>query len=406
MESLYEAKARLFDAITSGGIKQVVSSAYEVSGFPVIVIDNNSYIIARAPEKGVSAPLFDALENRDRVPSEYEALIHEAYQGRTPWDKRGVLPLYYKLSGEWFVISGFVGSENNSVAFIEILLHEEPVSDADTELVYAIFNAVTRKYHEFAKFNFTSRRLQSLETMLRCASQRVFAVDAAQSLQNDLPGQYSVAVCCGDSNGTGEKERFITTQINNGISKVLAAEHEGNIVILSYNLNRLHTESDVAPELMEFFIRSNIYAGVSVRFGRMEEFTACYQQALLSAQLGRSRSSRNHITTFEECKLHICLAPAAFNYDLKALIHPLAYKLYRWDKTYHTEYVMTMREYLITGKHKKVTAERLAIHLNTLTYRLNKIEELLEAGFDDCELMTTLLINLLIMDIAIESQEG
>ena len=64
----------------------------------------------------------------------------------------------------------------------------------------------------------------------------------------------------------------------------------------------------------------------------------------------------------------------------QAFLHPLVQKIRIYDSKHNTEYFKTYKTYMLAGKDKKYAADRLSIHLNTLKYRLNMIDDLFYAG--------------------------
>ena len=65
------------------------------------------------------------------------------------------------------------------------------------------------------------------------------------------------------------------------------------------------------------------------------------------------------------------------------LIHPEVQKLIDYDKKHHTDFSETLRVYLEHERSQSKTAAALNLHRNTLTYRLQRIRELLNADLED-----------------------
>jgi DNA-binding PucR family transcriptional regulator len=55
-------------------------------------------------------------------------------------------------------------------------------------------------------------------------------------------------------------------------------------------------------------------------------------------------------------------------------------KLTAYDERHHTELLMTLEAYLDENESMQKTAARLHIHINTLTYRLKRIAEIMEVN--------------------------
>jgi DNA-binding PucR family transcriptional regulator len=57
--------------------------------------------------------------------------------------------------------------------------------------------------------------------------------------------------------------------------------------------------------------------------------------------------------------------------------------LYRYDRRRDTTLVETLRAFLAAGCSAAATAEALIVHPNTISYRLRRIEELLDINVHD-----------------------
>lgn len=55
----------------------------------------------------------------------------------------------------------------------------------------------------------------------------------------------------------------------------------------------------------------------------------------------------------------------------------------RYDRKHGTQYYNTLRSYLVNERNIPKTANALIIHRTTLTYRLEKMQELFNLNLDD-----------------------
>lgn len=68
--------------------------------------------------------------------------------------------------------------------------------------------------------------------------------------------------------------------------------------------------------------------------------------------------------------------------DFMAICHPDLKILFDYDKNNNTDLVLTLEVYLKNERHSQLTASKLHIHRNTLSYRLDKINDI--CHFDLC----------------------
>ncbi|MCT4486450.1 PucR family transcriptional regulator, partial [Levilactobacillus parabrevis] len=73
-----------------------------------------------------------------------------------------------------------------------------------------------------------------------------------------------------------------------------------------------------------------------------------------------------------------------FFYFLKLLLHfNCKFVLKKYDRQHHGELFETLFEFLENDCKISVTADQLHLHRNSLTKRLQKIQDLIEINFDD-----------------------
>ena len=75
------------------------------------------------------------------------------------------------------------------------------------------------------------------------------------------------------------------------------------------------------------------------------------------------------------------------------LIHPEVTRLAEYDAVHHTEFARTLEVWLAKERSQAKTAAALHLHRNTLTYRLQRIRELLECDLEDDDTRLHLLLS-------------
>lgn len=77
--------------------------------------------------------------------------------------------------------------------------------------------------------------------------------------------------------------------------------------------------------------------------------------------------------------------------------HPSLLKIKKYDEENGTNYFETLYTYLINERRYEKTARTLNIHVNTLTYRLAKINDLEKLDLDNPEFRQRLLLSYMIL---------
>ena len=83
---------------------------------------------------------------------------------------------------------------------------------------------------------------------------------------------------------------------------------------------------------------------------------------------------------------------------IQLFVAPHLYKLRDIDAERGTEYYQTLRTWLLKERSIPKTAEALIVHRTTLTYRLEKLREILPIDLDDPQLRLYLLLSCHLLD--------
>jgi sugar diacid utilization regulator/putative methionine-R-sulfoxide reductase with GAF domain len=118
---------------------------------------------------------------------------------------------------------------------------------------------------------------------------------------------------------------------------------------------------------------------------RLGDFAESYREAVIALDLARSTGGQAGIRTHEDLGFYGLLAGAVDLRALDALAQRTLAALVRADRELGTRYLVTLAAYLRNDRHLKPAAAALGIHINTLRYRLARIENLLGVRLDDVE---------------------
>ena len=161
-------------------------------------------------------------------------------------------------------------------------------------------------------------------------------------------------------------------RLSETIPDLVVAQRDQHLILL----RNLRSGSD-PEELRKYFteiFNDDFILGASTPFLGIENAELYYRQALeeleRSSRSGiRSSFGRNHLLEYLEDLFK--------KNDLaRAYAEPVLLQLKVYDDRHGTEYYETFRAFCICGFHKSETADMLALHRNSLNYRLDKIAEI------------------------------
>ena len=149
--------------------------------------------------------------------------------------------------------------------------------------------------------------------------------------------------------------------------------------------------NEMARETVRRFLKDNACAaGFSLPFTELSQLRSHFQEALYAA--GHAAGQPDMFCPFDRVALSHTLAEIRDHMTV-GLVHPAVSGLLAYDREHHTEFARTLQVYLAKERSQSRTADALHLHRNTLTYRLQRIRELLDCDPDDDDVRLHLLLS-------------
>lgn len=126
-------------------------------------------------------------------------------------------------------------------------------------------------------------------------------------------------------------------------------------------------------------------AGLGCSCRELREYAESYREAALALDIARVSPDEWRVRTYEDLGLYGLVARAVDPGMLDALARHTLEPLLRADGEGGTHHVRTLAAYLHAGRHLKPAAAALHVHVNTLRYRLGRIQELLGVDLEDAD---------------------
>jgi purine catabolism regulator len=110
-----------------------------------------------------------------------------------------------------------------------------------------------------------------------------------------------------------------------------------------------------------------------------------YNEAKDSVKLGRFVYDKNHTVFYKDLGIYRLFSDLSKSEDGKKYYKDYIGKIIDYDKARNTEFLLTL-EYIVKNDwNLKATAEDLYVHYNTIKYRFNKINKILNMNLRDSE---------------------
>jgi DNA-binding PucR family transcriptional regulator len=126
--------------------------------------------------------------------------------------------------------------------------------------------------------------------------------------------------------------------------------------------------------------QSMLLVGVGAPCRSASDVARGFRQARRAIEVGRRFGRRGEVVEFAALGLYRLLFHITDRTELDAYVEQVLGPLLAYDRRHHTELVRTLATYLEHNSAVQATARALTIHVNTASYRLQRIEAI--SGLD------------------------
>ncbi len=378
--------------LLDGGPPGIAAALAEHLGRRVVIQDHIRRVIAGAAPDGSE----DWRALLDRVPDG-----ERGRSGRRP------------LAAEPFAVAVRVGRE---VVGHLLLSADEELGPIDRALVDV---AVTGVALEFAKLRAALEAEERLrgeattELLAGTFRDEVTVAARAARLGHDLGAPHDILVfdvagATDDAAASHDRERMLLALLREQVTarapRSLAVSHGGSFVALVAQPQRRERDARQLAEELRVGLESVAGAGtVTVAVGSVcgrpadyaPAFQACRQQLDVMLKLGRGGA----VIGPDVLGPYGLLLEAVARPELEAFARSALEPLIEHDRTHRAELLKTLRTYLDEDRVQRRAAAQLFVHVNTIVYRIDRIERLLGRSLSDPSAVFDLTLALRIADV-------
>lgn len=219
----------------------------------------------------------------------------------------------------------------------------------------------------------------------------------AESLSLVLPSPY--LICMIEASGLHLEQFLYPLLMRDKLLWVL----DGTQLILFMGLPPVASKEGITlPRYVEQFLHESLsklgnqmIAGYGQSYQGHKEIVKSYREAQQVLQVKRIfPQETNSIQGFQQLGIYRFLLQLKKWNDAEGYISERLMKLRQYDRENQTNLLETLETFLDLAGRVNQTAKRLHIHINTLSYRLRRIEEILEIDLDDQNQRTSLYVDM------------
>ena len=186
---------------------------------------------------------------------------------------------------------------------------------------------------------------------------------------------YNVIILSCDAYRTehgNEKLDVIQRRLRYGLERKIICEENGRLLILVAN----YPEERIVEESRKLCKKDpNIYIGIGTTVHNMRDIHKSYMRAFTAYQLTKTAIAKN-VLCYPELGIYKLLADRKEEEIYPEFVEEVLGPVLAYDKEHGTNYLHILEIYFENDCSIIHTAEKLYCHKNTMTYKINKIKEI------------------------------
>ena len=184
----------------------------------------------------------------------------------------------------------------------------------------------------------------------------------------------------------------------------LAVLHGGSIAVLAAanrgsGLDVRALARDLQSTIGEVAGAGPVTAAIADRCGRPDDYAPAFRLARESIELMLKLGRGGAVVATNDLGPYGLLLRASSRDDLEAFASRTLRPLLEHDRGHGSDLLRTLRVYLEEDRVQRRTAARCFVHVNTIVYRVRRIEDLLGADLDDPSTVFDVTLALRVMDL-------
>lgn len=185
--------------------------------------------------------------------------------------------------------------------------------------------------------------------------------------------------------------------------KAALIELEDNMIIFFANCSQLMIENElneVWKEINTLILPDGIiFAGIGRNTKSMKCIGRTYRQAEQIKNLQKKRNNKNNFVSYKDLGMYKLLLSISSQETLEEYYNETLGKLEKFDHINETDYMYFLKRYFEKECSIKEAAESMHMHRNSVTYKLHRIEQIMDIDINTQETKSTLLLAFMIKEL-------
>lgn len=388
-------------------LQALVDLGYQMLGNPFTITDLSVKLLASTGETLVTD---DPVWNELQIKKNFIFDTYSYYVKESLFDEieKHVEPFYWlDPYCKYRRIIGKISINNRNVAYLVACAHKREFIESDKEIVAILCDAFAIELQK-NKYNHLSQGLLHQSFLLDLLDGK-FEVESKIDERMKILGlklkRKLFVIFLDTQNFDALKSTlpYLREELETKLANATAVIYNNNVAILASCEHEMHFLENESKVLREFIIKHNLQAGISRSFTDLTEVREHYLESVEALKLGNLLKKETHFFRYADYLIYDLINCHADNENYKKFMHLSLLKLIDYDKKNSTEFVHSFHIYLRNFKNIKDSATALNIHRNTMFYRVEKIESILNVDLNDVDILFQLYLSYKILEMTLGS---
>lgn len=361
---------------------------------PVIIVDNAYKVIASSTNYDVTDPLWQRIIHDGYAPYSLLVEMTRIVANSNPEDKTEPFLVKCDLSPVHKMAIKLTYNHHD-IGYIVMFNNPTEINDNHWTMIPHLAKIISELLVQTPKFSemYGDIRGRTLKALLTGANKN--RIDTLMQLgQINIPTQCTAIVSKMNSAVTQQQIKYYAEEIKAAYPTCFY-NHQGPYVYLILACGSTHDDLNVIEHISTKLNLSVVVSGTYTDFFDSYNYLTLAKQALdVANQLGTQRN----FSYTSDYSADVIMNQLPNQTILNYFKNPDLIKLQAYDTKNQTELFPTLVAYFKCNRSLKETAQRLYVHRNTLTNRMERIQSLIPIDFMDGEQLFTLEFNLKLME--------
>lgn len=141
-----------------------------------------------------------------------------------------------------------------------------------------------------------------------------------------------------------------------------------------------------------------IFISIGNRVKNIENLSNSYKKSLNVLKIQKCKNISQDIMLYKELGIYKLLLSIEDQEVLHEFYNENLYPIIKYDELNQTDYFKVLNSYLKNNGSIKAVSEELFYHKNTICYKINKIQELIDCNLSDLKVRTNLTIAMMVKE--------